>query len=81
MSDQKIRKPVEALELAAAQGYAIGAENEVIMNSAPALLLAMELSPHYAAEVLACMIHETYQPWWNEGGRQFITPQKRLVEL
>ena len=53
MSDQMIRKRVEALEQAAAQGYSIDAENDVVMNAAPALPLAIEPPPHYAAEVAA----------------------------
>jgi len=79
--DQMIRKPVEALEQAAAQGYSIDAENDVVMNAAPALPLAIEPPPHYAAEVAACMIHEKYQPWLNEVGRQFIAQQEQLAEL
>jgi len=65
MSDQMIRKRVEALEQAAAQRYSIDAENDVVMNAAPALPLAIEPPPHYAAEVTACMINEKYQPWLN----------------
>jgi len=38
MSDQMIRKRVEALEQAAAKGYSIDAENAVVMNAAPAFL-------------------------------------------
>jgi len=72
MSDQMIRKSVEALEQAAAQGYSIDAVNDVVMNTAPVLPLAIEPPPHYAAEVVACMINEKYQPWLNEVGRQFI---------
>ena len=60
MSDQMIRKRVEALEQAAAQGYSIDAENDVIINAAPALPLAIEPTPHYGAEVAACMINEKY---------------------
>jgi len=37
-----IRKQVEALEQAAAQGYSIDAENNVVMNAAPASPLAIE---------------------------------------
>jgi len=81
MSDQMIRKRVEALEQAAAQGYSIDAENDVVMNAAPALPLALEPSPHYAAEVAASMINENYQPWLNEMGRQFIAQQEQLAEL
>jgi len=51
------------------------------MNAAPALPLAIEPSPHYAAEVAACMINEKYQPWLNEVGRQFIAQQEQLAEL
>jgi len=72
MSDQMIRKRVEALEHAAAQGYSIDTENDVVMNAAPALPLAIEPPSHYAAEVAAYMINEKYQPWLNEVGRQFI---------
>jgi len=61
ISDQMIRKRVEALEQAAAQGYSIHPENDVVMNAALALPLAMEPPPHYAAEVAACMINEKYQ--------------------
>jgi len=68
MSDQMIWKGVEALELAAAQGYSIDAQNDVVMNAAPALPLAIEPPPHYAAEVAACMINEKYQRWLNEVG-------------
>jgi len=46
MSDQIIRKKVEALEQAAAQGYSIAAENDVVMNAAPALPLSIEPTPH-----------------------------------
>jgi len=60
MSDQMIRKQVEALEQAAAPGYAIDAENYVVTNAAPALPLAIEPSSHYTAEVAACMINEKY---------------------
>jgi len=81
MSDQMIRKRVEALEQAAAQGYSIDPENDVVMNAAPALPLAIEPPPHYAAEVAACMINEKYQPWLNEMGRQFIAQQEQLAEL
>jgi len=72
MSDQMIRKRVEPLEQAAAQGYSIDAENNLVMNTAPALPLAIEPPPHYAAQVAGCMINEKYQPWLNEMGRQFI---------
>jgi len=72
MSDQIIRKRVEALKQAAAQRYSINAENDMVMNTAPPLPLAIEPPPHYAAEVAACMIIEKYQPWLNEVGRQFI---------
>jgi len=81
MSDQMIRKRVEALEQAAAQGYPIDAENDVVMNSAPALPLAIEPPPHYAAEVAACIINEKYQPWLHEVGRQLIAQQEQLAEL
>ena len=81
MSNQMIRKRVEALEQAAAQGYSIDAENDVVMNAAPALPLAIEPPPHYAGEVAACMINEKYQPWLNEVGRQFIAQQEKLAEL
>jgi len=80
MSDQMIRKLVEALEQAAAKGYSIGAENYVIMNTAPALPLGIEPPPHYAAEVVACMINEKYQPWLKQVGRQFIARQEQLAE-
>ena len=72
MSDQIIQKWVEALEQAAAQRYSIATENDMVMNAAPALLLAIEPSPHYAAKVAAYMINHKYQPWLNEVGRQFI---------
>jgi len=81
MSDQMIRKRVEALEQAATQGYSIDAENDVVMNAAPALPLAIEPPPDYAAEVAACMINEKYQPSLNEVGRQFIAQQEQLAEL
>jgi len=81
MSDQMIRKRVEALEQAAAQGYSIDADNDVVMKAAPALPLAIEPPPHYAAEVAACMIYEKYQPCLNEVGRQFIAQQEQLAEL
>jgi len=81
MSDQMIGKWVEALEQAAAQGYSIDAENDMLMNAAPALPLAIEPPPHYAAEVAACMINEKYHPWLNEVGRQFIAQQEQLAEL
>jgi len=81
MSDQMIRKRVEALEQAAAQGYSIDAENDVVMNAAPALPLAIEPPPHYAAEVAACMINEKYQPWLNEVGRQLVAQQEQLAQL
>jgi len=76
-----IRKRVEALEQATAHGYAIGAVNDVVMKAAPALPLAIEPPPHYAAEVAACMINEKYQPWLKEVGRQFIRQQEQLAEL
>ena len=76
-----IRKRLEALEQAPAQGYSIDAENDVVMNAAPTLSLAIEPPPHYGAEVSACMINEKYQPWLNEVGRQFITQQELLAEL
>jgi len=41
-----IRKRVEALEQAAAQRYSIDTENDVVMNPAPALPLAIEPPPH-----------------------------------
>jgi len=72
---------VEALEQAAAQGYSIEAENDVVMNAAPALPLAIQPPPHYAAEVAACMNNEKYQPWLNEVGGQFIAQQEELAEL
>jgi len=81
MSDQMNRKRVEALELAGAQGYSIDTENDMVMNAAPALPLAIEPPPHYAAEVAACMINEKYQPCFNEMGRQFIAKQEQLAEL
>jgi len=49
MSDQMIRKGVEALEQAAAQVYSIDAENDMVMNAAPDLPLGIEPLPHYAA--------------------------------
>ena len=51
------------------------------MNTAPALPLAIEPPPHYAAAVAPCMINEKYQPWLNEMGRQFIAQQEQLAEL
>ena len=81
MSDQIIRNRVEALESAAAQGYSIDAENDVVMNAAPALSLAIEPPPPYAAEVAACMINEKYQPWWNVVGRQLVAQQEQLAPL
>jgi len=81
MSDQMIWKHVEALEQAAAQGYSIDTENDMVKNAAPALPLAIEPPPHYAAEVSACMINEKYQPWMNEVGRQFIAQPEQLAEL
>jgi len=76
MSDQMIRKPVEPMEHGAAQGYSIDAENDVVMNAAHALPLAIEPPPHHAAEVAACMINEKYQPWLNKEGRQYIRQQE-----
>ena len=77
-----IWKRVEALEQAAAQGYSIDAENDVVMNAANALPLAIEPPPHYAAEVAACMINEKYQPWLNEEvGRHFVAQQEQLAQL
>jgi len=76
-----IRKRVEALEQAAAQRYSIDAENDVVMNAAPALSLAIEPPLHYAAEVAACKINEKYQPRLNEVGRQFIAQQEQLAEF
>jgi len=81
MSDQMIRERLEALEQAAAQGHSVDAESDVVMNAAPALPLAIEPAPHYAAEVAACMINDKYQPWLNEVGRQFIAQQEQLAEL
>jgi len=81
MSDQMIRKWVEALEQAAAQGYSLDPEKDVVMNAAPALLLAIEPPPHYPAQVAACIINQTYHPWLNEVGRQFIAQQEQLAEL
>ena len=81
MSNQMIRKRVDALEQAAAQGYSIDAENDVVMNAAPALPLAIEPPPHYAAEVAASMINEKYQPWLNEVGRQCVAQQEQLAPL
>jgi len=81
MSDQMIRKRVEALEQAAAQGYSIDTENNVVMNAAPALPLAIEPPPHHAAEVAAYMINEKYQPWLNEVGIQFVAQQEQLAQL
>jgi len=79
MSDPMIRKRVEALEQAAPQVYSHDTENHVVMNSPPALPLAIEPPPHYAAEVPACMINEKYQPWLNERGRQFSAQQEQLA--
>jgi len=59
MSDQIIWKQVESLEQATTQGYSIDAENNIGMNAAPALPLAIEPPPLYAAEGVAYMIHET----------------------
>jgi len=81
MSDQMIRKRVDAFEQAAAHRYSIDAENDVVMNAAPAIPFAIEPPPHYAAAVAACMINEKYQPWLNEKGRQFIAQQDQLAEL
>jgi len=81
MSAQMIRKRVEALEQAAAEGYSIDAENNVVMNAAPALPLAIEPPPHYAGELAACMINEKYQYWLNEVGRQFVAQQQQLAQL
>jgi len=81
MSDHMIRKQVEPLEEAAALVYSIDAENDVVMNAAPALPLALEPPPHYAAEVAACMINEKCQPWLNEVGRQFIVQPEQHAEL
>jgi len=81
MSDQMIKKRVEALEQAAAQGYSIDAENDVVMNAPPSLPLPIEPPSHYAAEVAACMINEKYQPWLIEVGRHFIAQQEQLAEL
>jgi len=81
MSDLMIWKRVEVLEPASAQSYSIDTENDVVMNAAPALPLAIEPPPHYAGEVAACMINEKYQPWLNEVGRQFIALQDQLAEL
>jgi len=72
MSNQMIQKQVEALEYAAAQGYSIDAQNDIVMNVAPALPLAIEPPPYYSADVAACMINEIYKPCLNEVGRQFI---------
>jgi len=60
ISAQMIRKRVEAVEQAAAQGYSLDAENDVVINGAPALPWGIEPPPHYAAEVAACMINEKY---------------------
>jgi len=81
MSDQMIWKQVEALEQAAVQEYSIDTENNMVRNAAPALPLAIEPPPHYAAEVAACMINEKYQPLLNEVGRQFIAQQEQLAAL
>ena len=81
MANQMIRKRVEALVLAAPQGYSIDTENDVVMNDALALPLAIEPPPHYATEVAACLINEKYQPWLNEVGRQFIAHQEQHAEL
>jgi len=81
MSDQMIWKRVEAWEQAAAEGYSIDSENDGVMNAAPALPLAIEPPPHYAAELAPCTINEKYQSWLNEVGIQFIAQQEQLAEL
>ena len=81
MSDQMIWERVEALEQAAAQGYSIEAENDMVMNAAPALPSAIEPPPHYSAEVAACMINEKYQAWLYEVGRQLVAQQEQLAQL
>jgi len=81
ISDQMIRKRLEALEQAAAHGYSIDSENDVVINAAPALPLALEPPTHYAAEVAACVIYEKCQSWLNEVGRQSIAQQEQLAEL
>jgi len=81
MSHQMIWKRVEALEQAAAQGDSLDDENDIVMNAFLSLPLAIEPPPHYTAEVAACMISETYQPWLNEVSRQFIAEQEQLAEL
>jgi len=81
MSDQMIRKRVEPLEQAAAQGYSIDTKNDVVMNAAPTLPLSIDPPPHHTAEVAACIINEKYQPWLNEVGTQFIAQQEQLAEL
>jgi len=53
LSDQMIQKWLEALEPAAAQGCSIDVENDVVMNAAPALPLAIESPSHYTVEVTA----------------------------
>jgi len=58
-----IRKQGEPLEQAAAQGYCLEAENNIVMNTAPACSLTIEPPPHYAAQVAACLINKKYQPW------------------
>jgi len=81
MSNQMIRKRVEALEPAAAQGYSIDVENDVVMNAAHALPLAIEPPPDYAAEAAAYMINEKYQPWLNVVGRHFVAQPEELAQL
>jgi len=60
------------LQLTTTQGYAIEADNNVVMNAAPALLLAKEPPPHYADELATYIIDEKYQPFLNKVGKQFI---------
>jgi hypothetical protein len=81
LSDQMIRARLSALELAAQQGYSIDSENDVVMRAAPALPLAIEPPPQYAAEMAAVMLHEEMRPFLTQVAQHSMEQQARVEQL
>jgi len=81
LSDRTIRARLTALKLAVQGGYSIDSDNDVIMCTEPPLPLAIEPPPHYAAEMVAVMLHKEIAPILTQVPQTALELQEQVKQL
>jgi len=81
LSDRMIRARLTGLKLAVQGGYSIDSDNDVNIRTAPALPLAIEPPPQYAAEMAAVMLHKEMAPILTQVAQTALESQEQVRQL